>query len=171
MDKSKRDFMVLTVASFTFVGTVFSGIPFLKSMSPSADILATATKEVDISNILTGQTSKVMWQGKPVYIRNRTSDEIKKANAIDANTLPDPQTDSERTKSGKENWLVVVGICTHLGCVPMNNSDGTWFCPCHGSYYDTSGRIVKGPAPKNLIVPDYYFVNNQSILIGAKKEA
>lgn len=168
VNKSKRDFMILSTASFTAVGAALCGVPFITSMNPSADVLATATKEVNISNIMAGQSSKVIWQGKPVYIRNRTANEIEEAMKTPLSSLRDPQTDLERTKTGKQNWLIMLAICTHLGCVPISNSNGTWFCPCHGSYYDTSGRILKGPAPKNLFIPEYYFINDHSILIGAK---
>lgn len=169
-NKDRRSFITTVAASFTAVGATISTWPFLKSMSASADILASATKEVNISSISAGQSTKVMWQGKPVYIRNRTQQEIEEAKSISLSDMRDPQRDEERTKPGKENWLVVLGICTHLGCVPMSKQDGTFFCPCHGSYYDTSGRVVKGPAPRNLEVPSYYFINDSVILIGAKNE-
>jgi ubiquinol-cytochrome c reductase iron-sulfur subunit len=169
-NKKRRDFIITAAASFTAAGVAISTWPLLKSLSPSADVLANATKEVNLSTISVGQSAKVMWQGKPVYVRNRSQKEIDDANNISLSEMRDPQKDQERTKPGKENWLVVLGVCTHLGCVPMSKQDGTFFCPCHGSYYDTSGRIVKGPAPRNLEVPNYYFINDNVILIGAKKE-
>ena len=170
VDKKKRDFVITTTTACGTGGLLMGAWPFFKSMSPSADILANATKEVNIGSLSSGQSTKVMWQGKPVYIRNRSQAETQKAKDADINSMRDPQQDSDRTKPGKNNWLVVVGICTHLGCVPISNADGTFFCPCHGSYYDTSGRIVRGPAPTNLAVPDYYFVNDTSIIIGSKQD-
>jgi len=145
--------------------------PFIQQMNPAADTLASATTEVDLEPIEEGQSITVMWQGKPVFIRRRTSDEIKEAENVDLALLPDPQADDKRIQ--KAEWLVVVGICTHLGCIPKGQRVGErrgdyggWFCPCHGSHYDTSGRIRKGPAPDNLPVPGYKFLSDTVIRIG-----
>jgi ubiquinol-cytochrome c reductase iron-sulfur subunit len=137
-------------------------------MNPSSDVQALASTEVDISNIKAGEEKKVMWRGKPVSIRRRTKAEIDEANAVDIKELRDPQTDAERVKAGKEEWLVTIEICTHLGCIPiMGQGDYKgWFCPCHGSQYDTSARIRKGPAPRNLEIPPYEFVGDTKIKIG-----
>jgi len=137
-------------------------------MNPSADVLALSSTEVDISGIEPGQSVTISWRGKPVFVRRRTEAEIDAALAVDMDDLPDPQNDAERHKEGKAEWLVVLGICTHLGCVPLGFAgeyDG-WFCPCHGSHYDTSGRIRKGPAPANLEVPEYEFLTDTQIKIG-----
>jgi ubiquinol-cytochrome c reductase iron-sulfur subunit len=135
-------------------------------MSASKDVLALASLEVDLSNIAPGSTVTVKWRGKPVFIRHRTDDDIKSANTVSLSELRDPQTDSERVVNPE--WLVVVGVCTHLGCVPLPNAGeyGGWFCPCHGSHYDISGRVRKGPAPYNLEVPTYKFLDEQKLLIG-----
>jgi ubiquinol-cytochrome c reductase iron-sulfur subunit len=145
--------------------------PFINSMNPAADTLALASTEVDLAPIKEGQSVTVTWRGKPVFIRRRTAEEIAKAKTDDTVGLPDPQADAERVK--KPEWLVLVGVCTHLGCVPLGQKVGEsrgdfggWFCPCHGSHYDTSGRIRKGPAPKNLAVPGYAFLSDTTIRIG-----
>jgi len=142
-------------------------------MNPAADTLALASTEVDLSPIQEGQAITVIWRGKPVFIRNRTQDEIDAARGIEMNRLPDPADDVDRVQEGKENWLILVGVCTHLGCVPLGQKTGEnkgeyngWFCPCHGSHYDTSGRIRKGPAPTNLPVPPYEFQTDSYIKIG-----
>ncbi|MFN7610986.1 MAG: ubiquinol-cytochrome c reductase iron-sulfur subunit, partial [bacterium] len=138
---------------------------------PAADVLALSTTEVDLSKIPVGQSLTVMWRGKPVFVKHRTAEEIAAAKDVNVSQLPDPETDDVRVK--KPEWLVAVGVCTHLGCVPtgqgMTDNKGEfngWFCPCHGSAYDTSGRIRKGPAPKNLVVPPYAFLNDTTIKIG-----
>ncbi len=167
--ETRRDFIVLTASAMAGVGGAAAMWPFIDSMNPSADVLALASTEVNLSPVLPGQEIKVMWRGKPVFIRHRTPEDIAKAKADDAGSLPDPQTDAERVKEGKEQWLVMLGICTHLGCVPLGKSAGEyggWFCPCHGSHYDTSGRIRKGPAPTNLAIPEYEFLNDTTIKIG-----
>ena len=135
-------------------------------MNPSADVLALSSIEVDISSIAEGQSVTVKWRGKPVFIRHRTAAEIEAAQSVDVATLPDPETDAARAP--KPNWLIVVGVCTHLGCIPLGNSGeyGGWFCPCHGSHYDTSARIRKGPAPTNLPVPTYEFLSDTIVKIG-----
>ena len=145
--------------------------PFLKSMNPSEDTLALGTTEVDLSNLLVGNSITVKWRGKPVFIRKRTEEEILQANNVDLASLKDPVEDKNRVK--KPQLLVLEGICTHLGCVPLGQkaSDNKgeyngWFCPCHGSHYDSSGRIRKGPAPTNLNVPPYEFISDTKIKIG-----
>ncbi len=170
--ETRRDFLALTAASFAAVGAGSVAWPLINSLNPAQDTLALATIEVDISSIQPGQAITVMWRGKPVFIRHRTPEEIAAAKADDsAATLIDPETDETRVK--KPEWLVLVGICTHLGCVPVGQKMGEtrgeydgWFCPCHGSHYDISGRIRKGPAPKNLTVPEYQFVSDTVIKIG-----
>lgn len=171
--ETRRDFLYLTAAAFGAVGAGSVAWPLINQMNPAADTLALSTTEVDLSPIEEGQSITVMWRGKPVFIRHRTEKEVAEAKAVDVKSLRDPQSDAERTKEGHEKWLVMVGICTHLGCVPLGQKntdvrgdyDG-WFCPCHGSHYDSAGRIRKGPAPKNLLVPDYAFINETTIRIG-----
>jgi len=167
-DKSKRDFVVMAAGGVGAVGACAAAWPMIDSMNPSADVLAQSSTEVDISAIAEGQQKKVMWRGKPVFIYHRTAEQIAEAEAVDVNELKDPQTDAERVKPGKEKWLVMVGVCTHLGCIPIDNKgdyDG-WFCPCHGSHYDSAGRIRKGPARKNLVIPPYEFLSDTKIKIG-----
>jgi ubiquinol-cytochrome c reductase iron-sulfur subunit len=172
-DGSRRDFMVLTAGALAAVGAGSALWPFINSMNPAADVLALSSIEVDLSPIAEGQTIKVKWRGVPVFIRHRTSADIEDANNVDMATLPDPQADRDRVKAGKEKWLVMVGVCTHLGCIPISGEGefggkdkGGYFCPCHGSQYDTSGRIRKGPAPRNLDVPQYSFLSDNRIKIG-----
>lgn len=168
-EPTRRDFMVLTASAMGAVGAAAALWPFIDSMNPSADVLALASTEVDLSAIAEGQEIKVMWRGKPVFIRHRTAKEIELATAVPMSDLPDPQEDAARVKEGKAQWLVMVGVCTHLGCVPVGNEAGDyngWFCPCHGSHYDTSGRIRKGPAPKNLAIPPYEFTSDSAVRIG-----
>ena len=171
LKESRRDFLQLTTISIGGIGTAAFIWPFLKSMNPAEDTLALGSTEVDISNMSVGQAITVKWRGKPVFIRRRTSEEIKEANNVKMNLLPHPEDDTKRVQ--KEEWLVVLGVCTHLGCVPlgqkMSDSKGEyngWFCPCHGSHYDSSGRIRKGPAPENLAIPPYKFLNETTIKIG-----
>mmetsp|Transcript_33886 Transcript_33886/g.41761 ORF Transcript_33886/g.41761 Transcript_33886/m.41761 type:complete len:143 (+) Transcript_33886:589-1017(+) len=140
---------------------------FVASMSASSDVLALASLEVELDKVDPGTTATVKWRGKPVFIRNRTAAEIADAQQVDVGTLRDPETDADRVV--KDQWLIALGICTHLGCVPISNAGeyNGWFCPCHGSHYDTSGRIRKGPAPLNLEVPPYKFIENDTkLLIG-----
>ena len=169
-DPNRRDFMVLSASAMAAVGGAAAIWPFVDSMNPSADVLALASTEVNLSAIAEGQEISVMWRGKPVFSRHRTAADIEKARAEDnASDLIDPQPDADRVQEGKEQWLVMVGICTHLGCVPLGKAAGEyggWFCPCHGSHYDTSGRIRKGPAPYNMAVPEYEFLNDNTIKIG-----
>ncbi len=167
-DPQRRDFMVLSATAMACVGAAAVAVPLVSSMNPSAEVKAQSSIEVDISNISVGQEIKVKWRGKPVFIKRRTAEEIAEAREVSMSDLPDPEEDSARVKKGKDEWLVMVGICTHLGCVPLPDAgdyDG-WFCPCHGSHYDTSGRVRKGPAPKNLAVPAYEFINENTIKIG-----
>jgi ubiquinol-cytochrome c reductase iron-sulfur subunit len=148
------------------VGALAAAWPLVDQMNPSKDVLALASTEVDLSSIVEGQSLTVMWRGKPVFIRSRTAGEIAAARETPLTDLKDPQADEDRVI--KDPWLIMVGVCTHLGCVPLGNDgdyDG-WFCPCHGSHYDTSGRIRKGPAPENLPVPDYVFLDETTIRIG-----
>ena len=172
-DSGRRDFLYLTAAAFGAVGAGSVAWPFIDQMNPAADTLALSTTEVDLSPIEEGQAITVMWRGKPVFIRHRTAKEIEEARADDDADLRDAETDAMRVKEGQEKWLVMVGICTHLGCVPLGQKDADvkgdfdgWFCPCHGSHYDSSGRIRKGPAPKNLAVPEYTFLNETTVKIG-----
>jgi ubiquinol-cytochrome c reductase iron-sulfur subunit len=169
----RRDFLNVAAVSFAGVGAVAAIAPLLVQMSPSADVLALATTEVDISKIAAGSGIKAQWRKQPVFIRNLTPKEISEADAVPLSELRDPQTLAERTKPGKKNWLITLGVCTHLGCVPLGISPeenrgpyGGYFCPCHGSEYDTAARIRAGPAPKNLFVPDYEFTAPTTVLIG-----
>lgn len=170
-EASRRDFLYLATTAVAAVGTAAAMWPFIDSMNPAADTLALATIEVDLSAVDVGQAITVTWRGKPVFIRHRTEDEIEQARSVDVSDLRDPQTDAERVV--KPEWLVMVGICTHLGCVPQGQKPtepkgdwNGWFCPCHGSQYDTSGRIRRGPAPTNLVVPEYTFLDETRIQLG-----
>lgn len=169
----RRDFIHMAALSWAGVGGVAVVAPLVYQMNPSADVLALSTTEVDISAIAAGQAIKTSWRKQPVFVRNLTSAEIASANAVPLGDLLDPQTLGERTKPGKENWLITLGVCTHLGCVPLGASEGEnrgdfggYFCPCHGSHYDTAARIRKGPAPRNLDVPPYVFTTDTAVLIG-----
>ena len=156
------------------VGAAAVAWPLISQMNPDASTIAAgAPIEVDLSPIATGQDIKVFWRGKPIYIMNRTKKQIDEARAVPTASLPDPQSDQSRVKEGHDQWLVVIGICTHLGCIPKGQAMGDakgdyggWFCPCHGSHYDTSGRIRKGPAPANLVVPEYDYVSDTRVKIG-----
>ncbi|XP_020111846.1 cytochrome b-c1 complex subunit Rieske-4, mitochondrial-like isoform X2 [Ananas comosus] len=168
-DPSKRAFayFVLTGGRFVYASLLrLLILKFVLSMSATKDVLALASLEVDLSNIEPGATVTVKWRGKPVFIRRRTEEDIKLANTVDLQSLRDPQPDAERVKNPE--WLIVVGVCTHLGCIPLPNAGdfGGWFCPCHGSHYDISGRIRKGPAPYNLEVPTYTFVDENKLIVG-----
>jgi ubiquinol-cytochrome c reductase iron-sulfur subunit len=170
-DKTRRDFLLLSTITVGAVGAGLAAWPFVDVMNPAADTLALSTTEVDLAPIEVGQSITVVWQGRPVFIRYRTAAEIKTAEAVALSDLIDPQADKDRVQ--KPEWLIMVGICTHLGCIPLGQKAndpkgefGGWFCPCHGSHYDTSGRIRKGPAPKNLVVPAYTFLTDTTIKIG-----
>ncbi|KDP41862.1 hypothetical protein JCGZ_26880 [Jatropha curcas] len=168
-DPSKRAFayFVLTGGRFVYASVIrLLILKFVLSMSASKDVLALASLEVDLSGIEPGSTVTVKWRGKPVFIRRRTEDDIKLANSVDLASLRDPQPDADRVKDPE--WLIVIGVCTHLGCIPLPNAGdfGGWFCPCHGSHYDISGRIRKGPAPYNLEVPTYTFLDENKLMIG-----
>lgn len=167
-DEGKRDFMVLAATATAGIGAACAAAPFIGSMQPAADVRAMASTEVDISGIAVGEEKRVQWQGKTVFIKHRTPEEIAEAEAAKVDKMPNPQKDSDRVQPGKAEWLVVVGVCTHLGCIPnsVKTEGESWFCPCHGSHYDTSGRIVKGPAPANLAVPPYKFISDTKIVIG-----
>jgi len=169
--ESRRDFLLYATGAMGAVGTALAVWPFIDSMNPAKDVMALATVEVDLSPVEVGQAITVVWRGKPVFVRHRTEQDIEQARAVDVATLRDPQTDDERVINPE--WLVMVGICTHLGCVPKGQKPGDpkgewngWFCVCHGSQYDTSGRIRKGPAPLNLPVPQYTFLDDTTIQIG-----
>lgn len=169
--ETRRDFMQLLAGAFGVVGGALAAWPLINSLNPAKDTLALATVEVNLSDVPVGQSKTVMWQGKPVFIRHRTAEEIEQAKDVDVQSLTDKQTDEQRVE--RPEWLVVIGVCTHLGCIPQGQKPtenqgeyGGYFCSCHGSQYDTSGRIRKGPAPKNLAVPPYAFVNDTTIKIG-----
>lgn len=160
----RRNFLGKITTAVGVTGAAAACWPFVSSMNPSSDVLAKATTEVDLSNIPPGGEHSVAWQGKPVFVVHRTPEQIKNAEASDGKI--EPQPDSQRVI--KPEWLVVVGICTHLGCVPNRDDDGGWLCPCHGSMYDASGRVIRGPAPKNLEVPLYHFEGDNKLVIGKK---
>ena len=170
-EETRRDFLYLVATAMGVVGTGAFAWPLVNSMNPSADVLALASTEVDLSPIDVGQSLTVVWRGKPVFIRHRTEAEIAAAADVSLAELPHQETDADRVV--KPEWLIVGGNCTHLGCVPLGQKAGDdkgeyggWFCPCHGSHYDTSGRIRKGPAPENLPVPPVEFLDDTTIRIG-----
>jgi len=170
-DGSRRDFLYVATGTAAAVGTALAVWPLIDQMNPAEDVLALASTEVDLSPIEVGQSITVVWRGRPVFVRRRTAGEISAAAEAVVSDLPDPQTDGDRVQ--KAEWLVLVGVCTHLGCIPLGQKGtdprgdwGGWFCPCHGSHYDTSGRVRKGPAPENLAVPPYEFVTETTIKIG-----
>ncbi len=165
-EPTRRDMLYIATGAAAAVAAGAAVWPFIAQMNPDASTLALSSTEVDIAAIPEGQIVTIKWRGKPVFVRHRTKKEILEAEAVPLAQLPDPQTDQSRVK--KPEWLVVVGVCTHLGCIPLGHQgkyDG-WFCPCHGSDYDTSGRIRQGPAPRNLEVPDYAFLSDTKIKIG-----
>ena len=176
-DPTRRDFLMVATGALAGVGAVATAWPFINNLNPAADTLALASIEVNVQPIEVGQAITVKWRGKPVFIRHRTPEEIKAAEAVPLSDLRDPQTDDARctdtAKKVRPEWLIMVGVCTHLGCVPLGNKPGQprgefggWFCPCHGSHYDTSGRIRKGPAPRNLVVPPYLFTSDTLVRVG-----
>ena len=164
---SRRDFLGMTATAMGAVGVGVVAWPFVNSMNPAADTMALSTIDVPLSGIAKGQTKTMMWLGKPVFIRHRTDEEIQTMRQTDLHTLIDPAMDQERFRHPE--WLVVVGVCTHLGCVPTERKQGGWVCPCHGSIYDASGRVTKGPAPTNLPIPPYQILEDGKLLrIGAE---
>jgi ubiquinol-cytochrome c reductase iron-sulfur subunit len=180
-EPTRRDFLYLTTGMAAVVGGVAVAWPFIDQMRPDASTLALGSIDVDVSSLTPGMSLTVKWRGKPVFIRNRTDKEVEEAKAVqlgdlkdavarNANIAADAQaTDLDRSAGeGKENWIIMVGVCTHLGCIPLGQAGdfGGWFCPCHGSHYDTAGRIRKGPAPENLAVPTFSFVSDTVIKIG-----
>ena len=162
----RREFIFTATYAVGAVGVGAAIWPLIDQMNPDASVKALASTEVDISNVEKGQSITVLWRGKPVFIRRRTDEEIAKARDVNLDELKHPEKDEDRAKDPE--WLVMLGVCTHLGCVPLGDKGeyGGWFCPCHGSHYDTSGRIRKGPAPTNMEVPKYEFVNSNTIKIG-----
>jgi ubiquinol-cytochrome c reductase iron-sulfur subunit len=172
-DGTKRDLLQLIAGAGAAMLAGGAGWALIASMNPAADVLAVSAVEIDIAPIPAGSGITVMWQGKPIFIRHRTDKEISEARDVVLSDLRDPQTDQSRVKPGHDQWIVLIGICTHLGCIPLGNKPtdmrgdyGGWFCPCHGSQYDTSGRIRKGPAPLDLFLPPYAFESDTKIKIG-----
>lgn len=168
---NRRDFLNYLAVGVGAVGAGAFAWPVINSMNPSKEVLALASIEVDLSAIEIGQAIKVFWRGKPVFIRHRSEEEIAEMAAVDAGSMIDPQADADRTE--RPQWLILVGVCTHLGCIPSGTAEGEtrgefdgWFCPCHGSHYDLSGRIRKGPAPENLPIPSYEFLDDTTVRIG-----
>jgi ubiquinol-cytochrome c reductase iron-sulfur subunit len=168
-EPTRRDFLYIATGAAGAVGLAAVAWPLVAQMNPDASTIAAGVPvEVDLKPIAEGQAIKVMWRGNPIYVSHRSKKEIEEARSVDWHTLPDPQADQARVKEGHDQWLVVIGVCTHLGCIPLAHQgdyDG-FFCPCHGSQYDTSGRIRRGPAPANLAVPGYEFVSDTRIKIG-----
>jgi ubiquinol-cytochrome c reductase iron-sulfur subunit len=176
-DPTRRDFLMVATGALGAVGAIAVAWPFINNLNPAADTLALSSIDVNVKAIAKGQAISVKWRGKPVFVRHRTEKEIKEAEAVPLSELRDPQTDDSRVtdtaKKVRREWLIVIGVCTHLGCIPLGTKEGEprgeyggWFCPCHGSQYDTSGRIRKGPAPLNLAVPDYLFTSDTLVRIG-----
>ena len=177
---TRRDFLMIATGAFAAIGTAGALWPFVAQMNPDASALALASIEVDVSSMQPGQSITIMWRGKPVFIRYRTPAEIEAARAVPVEDLADPvarnenipgeapATDENRSVAGRAEWLIQVGICTHLGCVPLGQQGdfGGWFCPCHGSHYDTAGRIRRGPAPQNLLIPPLAFIDDTTLRIG-----
>jgi len=167
-DPNRRDFIHIATAVAALGGVGALAWPFIDQMNPAGDTLALASIEFDLGKVVEGQQVTVKFRGKPLFVRHRTAKEIAAAIKDDHASMRDPQTDEARHKPGKAEWLILIGTCTHLGCVPTfgGGDYGGWFCPCHGSVYDTSGRIRKGPAPKNLEVPEYAFLSDTKVKIG-----
>jgi ubiquinol-cytochrome c reductase iron-sulfur subunit len=179
-EPTRRDFLYIATGAFGAVGAAAVAWPFIDQMNPDASALALASVEVDVSSIEVGQSIKAKWRGKPVFIRRRTEAEVEEAKSVPLDELKDtearnanlpgdaPATDENRSVEGKEEWIVMVGVCTHFGCIPIGEQGdfGGWFCPCHGSHYDTAGRIRKGPAPENLAIPEFTFIDDNTIRIG-----
>lgn len=167
-ETTKRDFLFVATGAVGAVAVAGAVWPLIDQMNPDASVLALSSIEYDISSIEAGSAVTIKWRGLPVFVRHRTPEEIEAAQNTPLSALKDPEPDSDRVKEGHEQWLIMIAICTHLGCVPVGESgeyDG-WFCPCHGSVYDTSGRIRSGPAPKNLVVPEYEFKSDTLVQIG-----
>ncbi|MBV8791126.1 MAG: ubiquinol-cytochrome c reductase iron-sulfur subunit [Pseudolabrys sp.] len=168
-EHTRRDFLFIATGAVAAVGGAASLVPLISQMNPDASTIAAgAPIEVDLAPVADGQIIKVFWRSKPIFIFHRSKKEIDEARSVNVDSLPDPEADQKRVKDGHDQWLVLIGICTHLGCIPIAHQgeyDG-FFCPCHGSQYDTSGRIRKGPAPKNLALPPYQFVSDSKIKIG-----
>ena len=164
--KTRRSFIHQASGAMGAVAVASAGWPLIDQMNPSKDVEALSKVEIDLTSIEEGKSKTVMWRGKPLFIKHRTSKEIEEAQNVDIDNLPHPQNDKDRVKNPK--YLVLIGVCTHLGCVPASDKGEYkgWFCPCHGSHYDTSGRIRKGPAPTNLEIPPYVFTNENTILVG-----
>ena len=176
-DPTRRDFLMVATGAMGAIGTIAVAWPFINNLTPAADTLALSTVEVNVAPVQVGQAITVKWRGKPLFIRHRTPEEIKAAEEVPMSELRDPQTDNSRVtdtaKKVRPEWLIMIGVCTHLGCVPLGNNPGDpkgefggWFCPCHGSMYDTSGRIRKGPAPLNLAIPGYLFTSDTLVRVG-----
>jgi ubiquinol-cytochrome c reductase iron-sulfur subunit len=172
-DVTKRDFLKLVTGATAGIGVVAVAWAFIDYMNPAQDVLALSSVDVELTPIPEGQGITVLWQGKPIFVRHRTAKEIKEAEDVALSQLIEPQPDSQRVKPGHSQWIVLIGICTHLGCVPLGNKPtdprgdwGGWFCPCHGSQYDTSGRVRHGPAPLNLFLPPYAFETDTKIKLG-----
>jgi ubiquinol-cytochrome c reductase iron-sulfur subunit len=168
----RRDWINIAAVSWIGVGAGITVLPLINQMSPSADVLAQSTTDIDLSAIEPGQAIKTQFRKQPLFVRNLTPKEIAEADAVPVSTLRDPETLEQRTR-GKKNWLITLGVCTHLGCVPLGAGEGEergpfggYFCPCHGSQYDTAARIRKGPAPKNLFVPEYKFTSATTVTVG-----
>jgi ubiquinol-cytochrome c reductase iron-sulfur subunit len=166
IQSERRDFLFTVTYTIGAVGVGAAIWPLIDQMNPGSSVKALATTEVDVSSVEVGKTIIVLWRGKPIFIRRRTKEEIEEASAVDLKDLKDPEKDEDRVKDPE--WLVMIGVCTHLGCIPLGEKGeyNGWFCPCHGSHYDTSGRVRKGPAPNNLEIPKYEFINNNIIKIG-----
>ena len=172
-DPRRRDFINIAAVGWIGVGAGVVVLPLINQMSPSADVLAESTTEVNLAPIQPGQAIKTKFRGQPLFVRNLTPKEVAEAEAVPLSELRDPQTLAQRTKAGHTNWLITLGVCTHLGCVPLGAGEGEnrgpfggYFCPCHGSAYDTAGRIRSGPAPTNLAVPEYSFISDTVVRVG-----
>jgi ubiquinol-cytochrome c reductase iron-sulfur subunit len=176
-DPTRRDFLMVATGAMGAIGTIAVAWPFINNLNPAADTLALSTVEVNVAPVQVGQAITVKWRGKPLFIRHRTPEEIKAAEEVPMSELRDPQTDNSRVtdtaKKVRPEWLIMIGVCTHLGCVPLGQKTteprgdfGGYLCPCHGSHYDTAARIRKGPAPKNLEVPTYKFVSDTKVTVG-----
>jgi ubiquinol-cytochrome c reductase iron-sulfur subunit len=168
-EPTRRDFLFVATGAVAAVGTAAALVPLIAQMNPDASTIAAGVPiDVELAPIAEGQIIKVFWRGNPIFISHRTKKEIEEAQSVPLSSLPDPQADADRVQKGREQWLVVIGVCTHLGCIPLahEGSYGGWFCPCHGSQYDTSGRIRQGPAPANLAIPPYRFLSDNKVQIG-----